>query len=84
MPKIDGKEILREVLAEAMKCDSPEELVKLAKTQGFELTREEAEAFLAEVEDFDLDSAALKNIAGGCGGCAKYKCPCESYLCKGD
>ena len=65
MPKIDGKEISREVLAEAMKCETPEDLVKLAKAQGVELTKEEAEAFLAEIEDVDLDSNELKKVAGG-------------------
>ena len=65
MPKIDGKDISREVLAEAMKCETPEDLVKLAKAQGVELTKEEAEAFLAEIEDVDLDSNELKKVAGG-------------------
>ena len=65
MPKIDGKDISREVLAEAMKCETPEDLVKLAKAQGVELTKEEAEAFLSEIDDVDLDSAQLKKVAGG-------------------
>ena len=63
--KIDGKEISREVLAEVMQCDTPEELMKLAKAQGVELTKEESEAVLAELEDIDLDSAQLKAVAGG-------------------
>ena len=65
MPKIDGKDISREVLAEAMKCETPEDLVKLAKAQGVELTKEEAEAFLSEIDDVDLDSAQLNKVAGG-------------------
>ena len=63
--KIDGKEISRKVLAEAMKCETPEELMKLAKENGVELTAKEAEAYLSEFEDVDLDSAQMKKVAGG-------------------
>ena len=73
--KIDGKEISRKVLAEAMKCETPEELVKLAKDQGVELTKEEAEAYLSELEDLDLDSAQLSKVAGGYGN-KPYKQHC--------
>ena len=72
--KIDGKEISRKVLAEAMKCETPEELMKLAKENGVELTVEQAEAYIAEIEDIDLDSAQLKEVAGGyCNKCGKLK-----------
>ena len=37
----------------------------LAKAEGFELSMEEAEAYLAELSDVELDGKALKNIAGG-------------------
>ena len=30
-----------------------------------ELTKEEAEAYLAELDDFELDDAMLRNVAGG-------------------
>ena len=72
MPKIDGKEISREVLAKAMLCETPEELVKLAKENGVELTAQEAEAYLSEMEDIDLDSAQLKELAGGYGECPDF------------
>ncbi|MBR5909095.1 MAG: hypothetical protein IKZ66_03860 [Schwartzia sp.] len=75
MPKIDGKDISREVLAEAMKCETPEDLVKLAKAQGVELTKEEAEAYLSEIDDIDLDSAQLSKVAGGYGN-KPYKQRC--------
>ena len=76
MPKFDGKEISREVLAEAMRCDSPDELVKLAKEHGIQLTAEEAEAYLSEIEDIDLDSEMLKKAAGG--GCYS---DCKGHKC---
>ena len=63
--KFKGQEIPREVVEKAMQCDTPEELVALAKEQGFEITTEQAEAYLAEMEDIDLDSAQLKQVAGG-------------------
>ena len=42
-----------------------DELIALAKTGGYELTKEEAEAYMAEMEDVELDSDALKQVAGG-------------------
>ncbi len=63
--KVNGQEISREVLAKALQCDTPEELVALAKKEGFEITTKQAEAYLAEMEDIDLDSAQLKQVAGG-------------------
>jgi predicted ribosomally synthesized peptide with nif11-like leader len=67
--KIDGNEVSKEMLEKAMQCDTPEELVKLAKENGVELTKEEAEAYLSEMEDIDLDSSQMKMVAGGKGVC---------------
>ena len=44
----------------------------LAKSEGIELTKEEAEAYLAELEDFELDEGMLKNVAGGGWGNNKH------------
>ena len=33
--------------------------------KGLDITREEAEAYLAEMDDMELDSDQLKNVAGG-------------------
>ncbi len=79
--KIDGKEISREVLAKAMLCETPEALMKLAKEHGIELTKEQAEAYLAEIDDIDLDSEELKNVAGGSSYC-KANTPCRKYCRK--
>ena len=48
-----------------MACESVEELIELAKAVGVELTKKEAEAYMAEMEDVELDSDALKQVAGG-------------------
>ncbi len=67
--KIDGNEISKETLAKALLCDTPEDLIRLAKENGVELTKEEAEAYLFEMEDSDLDSEQMKKVAGGSGLC---------------
>ena len=83
MPKIDGKEISREVLAKAMLCETPEELMKLAKENGVELTKEVAEAYLSEFEDIDLDSDQLKKAAGGFGEGKDYEKKPGFEQCRG-
>ena len=76
---INGKEITKEMIMAAMKCKSADELIALAKTGGIELTKEEAEAYMAELADFELDESQLKQGAGGVktcymvDGCA-FKC----------
>ena len=46
-------------------CKTPEEVLAFAKEEGYELTREEAEAYMAEMDDVELDGEALKKVAGG-------------------
>ena len=76
---IKGKEITKEMVMIAMQCKDADELVALAKTGGIELTKEEAEAYMTELSDFELDESQLKKVAGGIktcymiGGCA-FKC----------
>ena len=62
---IDKNELTKEQIAKAMSCETVEELIALAKSDGIELTKEEAEAYLAELEDFELDSDVLQKVAGG-------------------
>ncbi len=59
--------ISQELIAKAMQCETPEELVELAKTEGYDLTLEEAEAYLDEMDDIELDSQQLKAVAAGDG-----------------
>ena len=58
---INKNEITKEMVAKAMQCKNADELIALAKTGGFE----EAEAFMAELVDVELDANTLKNVAGG-------------------
>ncbi len=46
----------------AMQCKDTDELIALAKAEGKEMTKEEAEAYLAELGDVELDEAALKKV----------------------
>ena len=62
---INKNEITKEMIEKAMQCKDADELIALAKSEGIELTKEEAEAYLAELDDFELDDAMLKNVAGG-------------------
>jgi len=80
---INKKELTKEMLMKAMKCKSADELMALAKSEGFELTKEEAEAYLAELENMALDDKALDKVAGGILGiCYAVECPqfhCVSF-----
>ena len=65
---IDMTKITREMSAKALECETAEELMTLAKTEGFTLTKEEAEAYMAEMDNMELDEDALDNVAGGYNG----------------
>ena len=62
---INEKEITKEMVMKAMQCETAEDLIAFAKSEGFELTQEEAEAYLAELEDVELDETLLNHVAGG-------------------
>ena len=62
---INKNELTKELIEKAMQCETAEGLIALAKSEGVELTKEEAEAYLAELDDFELDDALLRNVAGG-------------------
>ena len=64
---INKKELTKEQIMKAMQCKTADELIALAKTGGYEITKEEAEAYLAELADVELDDKQLKKVAGG--GC---------------
>lgn len=70
---IDKSKLTREILEKAAQCKTPEELIELAKTGGMELTVEQAKAYLAELQDIELDDKELEKIAGG-------SCPIHRYM----
>ena len=72
MKKLDLNSLTKEQLELASQCKTPEELIELAKKAGVELTIEEAQAYLDELQDEELDEAALDKVAGGIGGRATW------------
>ena len=79
MGKIKMNELTKEQIVKTMTCETIEELMDMAKSEGIELTKDEAEAYLTELFDFELDSEALTKVAGG--GCY-MECNSERYHCK--
>ena len=65
--KSKGTKFTKEQIEKAMQCKDADELLALAKAEGFAITKEEAEAYMAELADVELDEEQLKNAAGG--GC---------------
>ncbi|MBR4375446.1 MAG: Nif11 family protein [Spirochaetia bacterium] len=63
--KIDEKNITKEMLEKALDCETADELIALAKAEGFDITKAEAEAYLDEIEDRELDRKDLDKVAGG-------------------
>ncbi len=61
--------LTKEMIEKAMQCKTAEELIALAKTGGYELTREEAESYLEELADIELDGETLKKVSGGVKVC---------------
>ena len=67
MEKLDLNSLTKEQIELASKCQTPEELIELAKEAGIELTKEEAQAYLDELENMELDKETLDKVAGGDG-----------------
>ena len=67
--QLKREELTKEMVQQALKCRDADELLTLAKSQGYAMTREEAEAYMAEINDFQLDDEAMKAVAGGFNTC---------------
>ena len=64
---IDKTKITKEMMEKAEQCKTADDLVALAKANGITLTKEEADAYLAELENVELDKETLDKVAGGDG-----------------
>ena len=62
---VNRNEITKEMIEKAVQSKSAEELMALAKSEGIELTKDEAEAYMAELADVELNEETLKKVAGG-------------------
>ena len=65
MNKPDLNSFTKEQIAMASKCKTPEELIELAKKAGIEITKEQAEAYMDELQNVELDEKTLNAVAGG-------------------
>ena len=74
-----GKEITNELLEKAKQCTDVQELLKLAEENGVELSAEEAEAFLDEAFDIELNEEDLDAAAGGTKKYKNMKNKCTDY-----
>ena len=79
---IDMKKITKEMIEKAEQCKTADELVALAKASGVTLTKEEAEAYLAELDNIELDEKALDKVAGGYCGQEKIGGLCNDLCTK--
>ena len=78
---VNRKEITNEQIMKAVQCRTADELMALAKAEGVDITKEEAEAYMAELADVELDNNALGKVAGG--DCYHY-CPPDCHNCPSD
>ena len=76
MAKLDRNNVTPQMIQKAMECKDAGELIALAKENDIELTQEEAEAYLAELDDIDLDEKVLSEMSAA--GCYDYG-PCPHY-----
>ena len=73
---INKNELAQEMIQKALQCNTAEDLIAYAKAEGLDITKDEAEAYMAELADVELDGNELTKIAGG----ASYK-DCSDYDC---
>ena len=78
--KIDKTKLTKEQLAMALECKTAEELVALAKAEGSDITKEQAEAYLDEMENRELDRQDLDKVAGGTGTSCWQDCTQDRCL----
>ena len=76
---VNRNEITKEMLENALRCKTAEELIALAKSEGIEITEAEAEAeaYLAELSECEMKDGQLRRIAGGTA--FTIKCPAYGY-----
>ena len=77
---LNKNEITKEMIEKAMQCKTAEELMAYAKSESVAITKEEAEAYLAELSEFELKDGEIKRVAGGfCGNDAECPSFCQTY-----
>lgn len=66
----------KEFFEEASKFKTVDELTAFCKEKGVELTKEQAEAFIAQVGEGELSIDKIEEVSGGslCGGAVSIPC----------
>jgi len=64
--------ITQEQMKKAAACKSVDELLALAKAEGIDLTKEEAEKFFASLSEKKIELDSLESVRGGL---------CEGNVC---
>jgi len=77
---INKNELTAEQIRKAMECENAKELMEYAKSEGMDITEEEAEAYLDELSCIELDKENLDKVAGGYNVCENYGKACPSYI----
>ncbi len=80
---IDKSKITKEMLAKAAQCETADELIAMAKKEGITITKTEAEAYLDELQNIELDINALDKVAGGSYDCSNKNCS-DRVICYKD
>ncbi len=60
-------EKFKEFYKKARACKTADELMKLTETEGFSVTKDQAEAFLSGPAKKEIDDEMLEKVAGGRG-----------------
>ena len=82
MAEFDTSSLTKEQIAMAMKCKTADELIALAKKMGVVITKEQAEAYMTELQDYELDDATLERVAGGvCWTNCPKEAECPGHVC---
>ena len=68
------EKLTKEILAVAMNCKTANELVELAKSKGYEITQEQAEAYLEQFSSYKLTDKELEDVSGSGFGSNPVKC----------
>lgn len=77
---INKNELTAEQIKKAMECEDAAELMEFAKSEGMDITEEEAEAYLDELSCIELDQENLDKVAGGYNICENYGQACPGYI----
>ena len=57
--------VTKEVFTRALKCKDADELLALCKEENIQITKEDAEKFIAQASEQELDLNEVGDLAGG-------------------